>query len=385
MNLPKPRVLLTAHWDWVLYQFRLPLARALQENGWDVALVSPPGRYVEKIGNAGFRWIRWDVQRQSMNPFREALSIARLRRIYKRELPDIVHHFTIKPNLYGTLAARMLRRRKTFVINTFSGLGFLFSGKPQARVLAFLVAPMLRGISHNSNVWTVLQNRENMETLCSKGIVPSDHAVLIQSSGVDINLFHPDRTFERSHVPKVLFAGRLLWDKGIGEFVSAAEKLRSEGVQAEFWIAGERDAGNPQCIPQNVFQTLKQSNGLRWLGQIENMAELLREVDIAVLPSYHEGVPRFLLEAAASALPVVATDIEGCRTVVRHRENGILVPVGDATALADAIASLVRNPQLRQEMGRVGREIVVRDYDEQKILQQWLEFYGRVMQSMKSS
>jgi len=385
MNLPMPKVLFTAHWDWVLYQFRLPLAAALQEHGYDVALVCPSGRYIEKIEKSGFRWIRWDVQRRSMNPFREVQSIARLRRIYTRELPDIVHHFTIKPNLYGTLAVQTLGRKQACVINTFSGLGFLFSDKPQAKLMAYLITPLLRTVSHNSSVWTAFQNRENMETLCSHGIVPPDRALLIQSSGVNINVFHPDGKLERSHPPKVLFAGRLLWDKGIREFVTAAEILHSDGIAAEFWIAGERDPGNPQCIPTDVFQAWKQSSALRWLGHVEHMPELLREVDIAVLPSYHEGVPRFLLEAAASGLPVVATDIEGCRTVVRHRENGILVPVRDAKALADAIAALVRNPQVRQEMGRVSREIAVRDFDEQKILQQWLEFYERVSQSLKSS
>ena len=380
------KVLLVAHWDWVLYNFRLPLARALREHGYDVAFVCPFGKYVDRLISEGFRCIHWSVIRRSVNPIREIKALLHLVHIYCQERPDLVHHFTVKPNLLGSLAARLMARRKREnnlkVINTFTGLGFLFSEHLTARLLRFVTLPLFRFGQNGHKVWTVCQNFEDKEKLVQLGLATPSRTFVIVSSGVEIHRFSPNgqlNTSHPSHTPIVLMAARLLWDKGVKEFVEAAQLLKERNVKAEFWLAGKPDDGNPMSVPENFLQRWHEEGIIKWLGHCDNMPKLLRQVDIAVLPSHHEGVPRFLLEAAATGLPLVATNIEGCRMIVRDGINGYLVPTQDAQALASAIEQLVRNPELRARMGKASREIAVKEFDERKILKQWLDLYEKIL------
>ena len=380
------KVLLVAHWDWVLYNFRLPLARALREHGYDVTFVCPFGEYVDKLKEAGFKCIHWSVVRRSVNPLREIKALFHLAYIYCQEKPDLVHHFTVKPNLLGSLAARLVARRKQRnklkVINTFMGLGFLFSNYPTARFLRVVTLPLFRFGQNNYTVWTVCLNFEDKERLIQMGLAAPSRTFVIMSSGVDVRQFYPNGQFDishRRHIPTILMAARLLWDKGVKEFVEASMLLKERNVKAEFWLAGKPDDGNPMSVPEKFLQRWHEEGIIKWLGHCDNMLKLLRQVDIAVLPSHHEGVPRFLLEAAATGLPLVATDIEGCRMVVRDGINGYLVPTRDAQALASAIEQLVRNPELRIKMGKASREIAVKEFDERKILKQWLDLYEKIL------
>ena len=377
-----PKVLMVAHWDWVLYNFRLPLARVLREKGFEVTFVCPWGEYAHKLKGEGFRWICWSVTRKGLNPVRELASIFHLAHIYREENPHIVHHFTIKPNLFGSIAAILSGTEK--VISTFTGLGFLFSEHALARCLRIGILPIARWAFKSSKGWSVFQNYEDLATLLEMRLILPERATVIASSGVDVERFRPvnDQTAnDNGRVPIVLMAGRLLWDKGVGEFVEAARILKERKAPVEFWLAGKPDDGNPACVPEDIVKQWHGSGLICWLGHCDDMPNLLRQVSIAVLPSYHEGVPRFLLEAAATGLPLVATDIEGCRMVVRQGENGFLVPVRDVEALADAIETLVRDPKLRLKMGKASREIAVREFDERKILEQWLKLYERILAS----
>lgn len=382
------KVLLVAHWDWVLYNFRLPLAKALREHGYDVVFVCPFGEYVNKLMEAGFRCIHWSIIRRSVNPLEEIKALFHLAYIYRQERPNLVHHFTVKPNLLGSLAARLVTglkgKNQLRVINTFTGLGFLFSDHLMARLLRVTTLPLFRFGQNGHKVWIVCQNFEDREKLIQLGLATPSRTFVIVSSGVETRRFSPNspNASHSSRTPIVLMAARLLWDKGVKEFVEAAQLLKERGVKAEFWLAGKPDDGNPMAVPEEFLQRWSEQGIIRWLGHCDNMPELLRQVDVAVLPtSYHEGVPRFLLEAAATGLPLVATDIEGCRMVVRNGVNGYLVPIRNAHALADAIERLVRNPQLRLQMGKASREIIVKEFDERKILNQWLRLYERVLTS----
>jgi glycosyltransferase involved in cell wall biosynthesis len=377
------KVLMVAHWDWVLYNFRLPLARALREKGFEVIFVCPYGEYVPKLKEEGFRWIHWAIVRRSLNPVRELIAILHLASIYQREQPQIVHHFTIKPNFYGSIAALLARRDK--VINTFTGLGFLFSEHPLAIGLRSSVLPLAKLAFRASKGWSVFQNRQDLETCLRLRLVLPERVVVIDGSGVDTRKFHssydspPDN---HKHPTVVLMAARLLWDKGVREFVEAARVLKARGLQVEFWLAGKPDNGNPMCVPEEFLKEWREEGLINWLGHRDDMPNLLQQVDIAVLPSYyHEGVPRFLLEAAACGLPLVATDIEGCRVVVRDGVNGFLVPVKDPYALADAIETLIKKPELRRQMGIASRKIVEAEFDERIILNKWLALYDRVLNS----
>lgn len=376
------KVLLVAHWDWVLWNFRLPLARALKDRGHEVILVFPFGEYAERLRATGFRCVHWSVKRESLNPLREIAAIVHLAHIYRREKPDLVTHFTVKPNLYGSIAAAFCRNLK--VINTFTGLGFLFSDHPKAKGLRPFVLPVLRLAARVKDSWTVVQNNQDAEILVRMKVAALNRLQVIVSSGVDTQQFSPNgevRADGNSLTPVVLMAARLLWDKGVKEFVEAARLLREKGVVAEFWLVGKPDDGNPMCVSEDWLRERQTEGLIKWLGHRDDMPQLLHQADIAVLPSYHEGVPRFLLEAAACGLPLVATDIEGCRTIVRHGENGFLVPIRDPKALADAIEQLVVDRKLRARMGQASREIAVREFDQRKILEEWLRLYERVLTS----
>ncbi len=378
------KVLLVAHWDWVLFNFRMPLARMLQEQGHEVSFVCPFGEYTPLLQEAGFRCLHWFLVRQSMNPFRELFSVLHLAQIYRRERPDLVHHFTIKPNIYGSLAAMLIRWQggRLKVINTFTGLGFFFSNYGKVRFLRTSLLPLMRMVLRQRQCWNVFQNNQDLATFLHLRLISPKRAKIIAGSGVDTRQFIPDGRLNSSNQnanPIVLMAARLLWDKGVKEFVEAASLLKERGIKAEFWWAGKPDDGNPMCVPEEALQRWHQEGLIRWLGHRKDMPDLLRRADIAVLPSYHEGVPRFLLEAAATGLPIVATDIEGCRVVVRDGVNGFLVPVRDSSALAQAIERLVRDPVLRQSMGKASRQIAETEFDQQKILQQYLDLYRQVL------
>jgi glycosyltransferase involved in cell wall biosynthesis len=370
------KVLMVAHWDWVLYNFRLPLARALREKGFEVVFACPYGEYVPKLKEEGFRWIHWAIVRRSLNPVRELIAILHLASIYQREQPQIVHHFTIKPNFYGSIAALLARRDK--VINTFTGLGFLFSEHPLAIGLRSSVLPLAKLAFRTSKGWSVFQNRQDLETCLRLRLVLPERVVVIDGSGIDTRKFHPNYDSppdNNEHPTIVLMAARLLWDKGVREFVEAARVLKARGLQVEFWLAGKPDNGNPMCVPEEFLKKWQEEGLINWLGHRDDMPNLLQQVDIAVLPSYHEGVPRFLLEAAACGLPLVATDIEGCRVVVREGVNGFLVPPRNPTALADALERLLQDPSLRRRMGQASRHIAEVEFDERKVLAKWLALY----------
>jgi len=376
------KVLMVAHWDWVLYNFRLPLARALREKGFEVIFVCPYGEYVPKLKEEGFCWIHWAIVRRSLNPVRELVAILHLASIYQREQPQIVHHFTIKPNLYGSIAAFLTGTRG--VINTFEGLGFLFSEYPLAISLRGVVLPIAKLAFKVSRGWSIFLNYQDLETCLRLRLILPERAIVITGIGVDTRKFRPNHEFlsnKHEHPTIVLMAARLLWDKGVREFIEAARVLKARGLQVEFWLAGKPDNGNPMCVPEEFLKEWREEGLINWLGHRDDMPNLLQQVDIAVLPSYHEGVPRFLLEAAACGLPLVATDIEGCRVVVRDGVNGFLVPVKDPYALADAIETLIKKPELRRQMGIASRKIVEAEFDERIILNKWLALYDRVLNS----
>jgi glycosyltransferase involved in cell wall biosynthesis len=330
---------------------------------------------------AGFDVLDWPLVRESMNPARELAAVLRLAAIYTKATPDVVHHFTVKPNVYGALAVRLLGNCSCAVINTFTGLGHLFSRALRARALRASIWPALRLALRGERNWTVLQTRSDLETLVRSGLIRRDRARLIPGSGVDIDRFRPNPTLGR-RTPVVLTAARLLWDKGIADLVESARILSREGVAAEFWIAGARDSGNPSCIPAGLIDRWQKDGPVRFLGHEPCIDRLLARSDIAALPSYHEGVPRFLLESAAAGLPLVASDLEGCRTVIHPGANGLLVPPRRPEALARAIRILIDDPGLRMRYGRASRRIA-EEQSEEKIIAQYLRLYEEVGMSIQ--
>lgn len=369
------RVALVAHWDWVLRHFRLPVALALRQEGCDVTFICPAGKYVEELQDHGFRWVSWNVDRRSMNPFLELRSIRDLTRIYRSERFRLVHHFTAKPNLYGTMAAG--RARVPAVVNTVSGLGFLFSDARSARIVHRAVAPLMRRNFGRANVWTIFQNRADRQVFLDTGL-PQERTRLIEGTGVDLEVFTPSLERKARAQPIVVMASRLIKEKGVEHFVAAAESL----PQCRFLLAGETDPGNPSSLDEDVIQGWAGRGIVELLGHRSDMDVLLRGADIAVLPTYYpEGVPRFLLEAAASGLPLVATDIPPCRAVVKDGINGFLVPTKDRESLQRAIAALAADPRLRSRFGAAGRKLVEEKFSQDKIVAEYLDLYRDVLSS----
>ena len=371
------KAMIVANSDWLLYHFRLPLLRALQEEGLTLDLVCPQGKYWDDLTNEGYDLLPWHMERKSLSPLRVTRAVFDLIRYYRELQPDVVHHITIQPIFYGSIAARIAQ--VPVVINNFTGLGYLFSGSRRAFWLRHITLPILRWAGAGKQVFTVVLNEQDRVTLLEKKLITEDQSQVIPGEGVDLERFHPSRDQDISEDEVVvLMAARLLWDKGVSEFVNAAETISAMHDNVNFLLAGAPDPGNPTSISQSRIDHWQADSPVEFLGYREDMASILRKADIAVLPSYHEGIPVFLLEAAASGLPLVATDLEGCRMVIEQGENGFLVPKGDEEELSAAIIKLIDDPDMREKMGVRSRIIVEDHFDQSQIVEQFLNLYRRL-------
>jgi glycosyltransferase involved in cell wall biosynthesis len=363
------KIILFANTDWYLYNFRLELAKTLRARGDDVIFLSPPGDYVQKIAELGFRWLEFPFSRRGMNPLAELGTIFRLWSLYRREKPDLVHHFTIKCVLYGSTAAHLARIPRT--INAITGLGYVFNA--ENRILGTIARLFYRLVLRKTQV--IFQNPDDLETFTQAKLLRPEQAHLIRSSGVDLTRFTPQPE-TKNQPPLVILPARLLKDKGVLEFVAAARLLKKRGVSVRMALVGDPDPHNPSSVsPQEIQDWATESIVEAW-GWQERMSDAYTASHIVCLPSHREGVPRTLLEAAASGRAIVTTDAPGCREVVRHGVNGLLVPPRDPKALAEAIQTLLENPQLRQQMALRGREIVEREFSSEIVIKNTLEVYG---------
>ena len=375
------RILLFANTEWYLYNFRRSLAQALREAGHEVLLVSPPGHYGEKLQALGFRWVPAPMARRSLNALAEVRLIVWLWWFLRAEQIDLAHGFTIKCAVYCSLAARLAGSRPW--VGAVAGLGYVFSSQElQARLLRPLVRAVMRVSLGHPSGRVILQNPDDMALFVKEGLVPPAQLRLIASSGVNCTRFCP------AEKPKtdlrVLLPARLLWDKGVGEFVEAARQLKRVGrldgpMPIRLLLAGEPDPGNPAAVPAEQIREWEAEGLLQWLGHVESMPECLQSVDAVALPTaYGEGVPKALIEAAACGLPLITTDAPGCREVVTHEQEGLLIPVRDATALADAILRLADNPELCERFGKAARDKVVSLFDEGRVIERTMAVYAEL-------
>jgi glycosyltransferase involved in cell wall biosynthesis len=371
-GFPQTRLLFLETEDWAFCQHRLPLARAAREAGYRVGLVAPETDRAAEIRAEGFDFLPLEMERAGVNPLEESLAVARIARIYRRERPDIVHHVALKSILHGTLAARACR--VPAIVNSATGLGYAFTGEgPKRALLRLVIANMLKLSLRSRRVRVVFQNPDDRALFVGRGIVDPARCAIVRGSGVDTDRFAPSP--EPDGPPVVLLASRLLWDKGIGELVEAARILRGEGRAFRLVLAGDPDPANPACIPRATLDGWRDAGLVELPGHVRDMPRLLREAHVACLPSYREGLPLFLLEAAASGRPCVAADVPGCREAVRHGENGLLVPVRDAVGLADALRKLLADPALRARMGARGRELAVERFSVRQVTRSILDIY----------
>jgi glycosyltransferase involved in cell wall biosynthesis len=372
----KPKLLYFVTEDWVFCSHRLPLAVAAQQAGYEVIVVTRVNRHAEQIRSHGLTLIPIELSRRSRNPLKELGVIWTLLRIYREQQPDIVHHVAIKPVLYGTMAARLAG--VPAVVNALTGLGFLFVSKQlQARVLRSLVEAAFRVLLNRAHSRVIFQNPDDMGLLIGRGVLAQDQAVLIRGSGVDTHLFADSP--EPHGDLLVILASRMLWDKGVGEFVEAARLLKSQGIVARFVLVGDGDAENPASISPVQLARWDEEGVIEWWGQHEDMPQVLAQAHVVCLPSYREGLPKVLIEAAACGRAIVTTDVPGCREIVHEGKNGLLVPAKDAHSLAVALRRLLNDPEMRKNMGKCGRAMVEAELSIDHVIGQTLTLYKELL------
>jgi len=312
------------------------------------------------------------MSRKGMNPISELRTIYALYRVYKTEQPQLVHHFTIKPVIYGTIAARFAGVPK--IVNSITGLGFVFTSNTlKAKALGILVKNLYRFCFISKKVRVIFQNLDDRDFFVNNSIIKENKGYLVEGSGVDIHKFIPTET--NNNAPKVLLASRLLIEKGIFEFIEAVKILKNKGLEFEAIIAGDIDSANPGSITESQLQNWKQSGIANFLGFQKDMVSILKSTDIACLPSYREGLPMSLLEAMSAGKPVVTTDAPGCRATVRDGRNGFLVPIKSPQSLATALEKLILNLSLRRKMGAESRAIATDVFSKEKITSEIIKIY----------
>ncbi len=361
--------------DWYFCSHRLPLAMAAKNAGFDVSVVTHVDCHGEQIKNAGLNLIPIELSRRGKNPLAELRLIIRLIGIYRSVRPDIVHHVALKPVLYGGVASFFARI--SGVVNALAGLGFLFcSNSPKVRLFRPLVKLVFRLLLNRGNSRVILQNPDDIRLLVDGHVLKRNRITLIRGSGVDPQQFSVQPL--PPGPPIVILASRLLWDKGVGEFVEAAERLKRQGVEARFVLIGAGDADNPSAISDQQLQRWHDEGYIEWWGRRDDMPEIMAKCHIVCLPSYREGLPKVLIEAASCGRPIVTTDAPGCREIVRDGVNGFLVPVRDAAAVAEALKKLLESPELCSEMGLKGRELVEKEFSLEKVNRETLALYDEL-------
>lgn len=368
----KPKLLYLITEDWFFCSHFIERAVAAREAGFDVLVVTREREHGDRIREAGLRLVPLEFSRRSVNPFRESLLLLKIWRIYRDERPNIVHHIAAKPILYGSLAARLAGLPA--IINAPVGMGYVFSSSDRtARLLRPILKQGYRLLMNPYGSRVIFENGDDLASFVNAGTVRRADAVLIRGAGIDLLRFRPRE--EPAGTPVVVLMARMLRDKGVVEFVTAARRLHEEGLSARFVLVGDPDPANPASIPLETLRAWHGKHGVEWWGWREDATAVLDAAHIACLPSYREGLPKALLEAAACGLPIVTTDTAGCREVVVDEDNGFLVPVQDVEALAAALKKLIVDPALRRCMGMRGRARAESEFSSERVTAETLAVY----------
>lgn len=359
--------------SWNIYNFRSGLVKALQSEGHRVVFIAPADQYSEEISTWGDH-IPIEMDNTGSNPFRDMALLLKLRSAYKRISPAIILHFTIKPNVYGTLAARSLGIP---CINNVSGLGTLFMNEN----LTAKIGRMLYRLAFRRGCHVLFQNQDDCRDFLDKVKIQAPY-LLVPGSGIDISAFD-FQPLPTNELPRFLMVGRLLLDKGVMEYLEAALRVRTLGYQAEFALAGELDEQHVRGVARQVIDDYHQKGLVKYLGKVNPIKDEMIASDWIVLPSYREGTPRTLLEAAALGRPIITTDVPGCREVVDHEVNGLMCPARSADGLSAALLSALSKDRVQREaMGRQSRRIAENRFDEKKVISVYLKLIADATKSL---
>ncbi len=372
----KLRLILFVSEDWFFLSHFLDRARLAQRSGYSCVIVARDNGSADKIRQMGFEFESVPIDRRGLNPFAAIRDFLSIRAIFKRHRPWVVHNVALKPIVLGALAARSLGI--TRIVNAPVGMGYFFSSSAlRAQILKPLLYLALKLSLNPSGSKVVFENSDDLEALVDSGAIRRRDARLIPGAGVDTALFrvHP----EPAGPPVVVLVARMLVDKGVREFVEAARILKRDGVPVRMQLVGAPDPNNRGTVGEDELKAWAEEGIVEWLGHRTDIAGILANSHIACLPSYREGLPKFLLEAMASGKPIVTTDVPGCRQAVQDGINGLLVPARQPEPLAAALASLCGDAALRHKLGTAGRELAENLYANEPIGQQTLDVYRELL------
>lgn len=359
--------------SWNVYNFRMGLLQALKKEGFDVFVIAPSDEYSDRIRQEGFEFHNIEMDNKGGNPMRDFQLMKTLKEVYQKLRLESVLHFTIKPNIYGSFAAKSL---KIPAINNVSGLGTVFLHDS----LTTRVAKILYKRAFKSPYKVFFQNADDRKVFLKKGLVEESRTGLLPGSGVDLNRLKAVPLPENQVFTFVMVA-RLLYDKGIIEMIEAIQKLRTDGAEFKVVLCGAVESTSRLGVNENEVESWVKKGWVEYLGVVDNVDEIIASSDCVVLPSYREGTPKSLLEAAAIGRPIVTTDVPGCREVVVDNGNGFLCTAQNATSLAETLKKMIELPKSkRQAMATQGRKMVEEKFDEVIVINQYLE----VLKSIKN-
>jgi glycosyltransferase involved in cell wall biosynthesis len=374
----RKRLLLIVNDAGFFVSHRLPVALAARDAGLEVHVATAPGEQAAVIRSHGITHHALRLSRGGINPLRELAAFMEIVRLLRGLRPDLAHLVTVKPVLYGSIAARLTG--VPAVVAAISGLGHVFAvNTVRTRTLRRLIIIAYRVALNREGLKVIFQNDDDRETLIRRAAVPRERTIIVRGSGVDLRAYHP--VPEPNGLPVVTFASRLLGSKGVYEFVAAAECLRSRGVEARFQLVGGVDAHNAGSVSAAEVARWRSEGTVEVVGHVRNMAEVFAGSNLVVLPSYYgEGLPKVLAEAAACGRAIVTTDMPGCRDAVEPGITALLVPPRDINALAEAIYMLVNDPARRRAMGTAARALAEREFAIERIVAQHLDVYRSLLQ-----
>jgi len=365
------KIVLVANTSWYLYNFRKPLIRELINLGHSVYAISPKDSYTTKLRDLGVFTYNVRISRSGLSPIRDLALLLRLLKLYIKTHPNVIHHFTVKPVIYGSIASSLLKNTK--IINSVPGLGIVFNNNIITQLLVITLYRFAISIKHQ----VIFQNPDDLMRFLNYRIVKEEQCSLILSSGVDTKYFRPNSVGRKSKQIKFGIMARLLWSKGINEFVKAGHMIYEKNKNTKFIILGSPDGESSNSIPEEWLNKINKSyTHIQWREHIEDVRLFLDEIDVFVLPSFYpEGVPKSLIEAASMALPIITTDTPGCKEVVEDGKNGLLVPTKDVKALSIAMGTMISDEEKRVKMGENSRNLAKNKFNIEKVNKKTLYLY----------
>jgi glycosyltransferase involved in cell wall biosynthesis len=370
------KIIFTSNTSMSLYKFRLNIIKSLTQKGFCVVLCAAEDEYSQRLKKEGLRIIPINLSRKGINIFHDIKLMMYLFHIYKRERPDLVYNFSIKPNIYSSLAAAFNR---IACVNTVSGMGSLFV---QNNLLTHIVRQMYR-ISFKFTKKVIFQNQYDLDFFINSIHLKKDKAVLTSGSGVNLDYFNPSfcQNFTQSKKNfTFLFIGRLIRHKGIDELIAASKIIKDKHKNVQINLLGRIDLGNPSGITKRTIYKLTKEGLINYFGAHDDVRPFICEADAIVLPSYREGVPRALLESMAMEKPIITTNAIGCSEVIEDGKNGFSIPAKNAKALVEAMSKLINlDPDKIKRMGKYGRQKAATEFNEQNVIQRYVSLADEIL------